>query len=284
MMPGTNGHGPRRAILYGRVSTDEQVKRGYSLAQQMETLRAYAAPRGGEVWTQAFSRGWWRATPTCPAHTRRCPASSPRRWMPRWSPKSGTRYAGGTAMRRSATSRAPRRDVRARRPGTCRATSRSGSPCHPLERPPRALGAQGHDALPCGALMDTHSARVKENKKPYHYNACKVRHAYKRGLCEQKRLRAEKFEGTVWSFVFGLLKDPERLRAGMNALIEAEFAGGADPGTEADGRVRDLPPLHLLPDAAAERAKEYNAVLLDEYPQDETGRALHALRDHRGSY
>jgi hypothetical protein len=103
--------------------------------------------------------------------------------------------------------------------------------------------------------MDTHSARVKENKKPYHYNACKVRHAYKRGLCEQKRLRAEKFEGTVWSFVFGLLKDPERLRAGMNALIEAEFAGGADPGTEADGRVRDLPPLHLLPDAAAERAK-----------------------------
>ena len=56
--------------------------------------------------------------------------------------------------------------------------------------------------------MDTRSARVKKNKKPYHYYACKVRHDYKRGLCEQKRLRTEKFEGPVWSFVFGLLKDP----------------------------------------------------------------------------
>ena len=37
----------------------------------------------------------------------------------------------------------------------------------------------------------------------------------------------------MWSFVSGLLKDPERLRAGMDALIEAELAGGADPGAEA---------------------------------------------------
>jgi hypothetical protein len=100
--------------------------------------------------------------------------------------------------------------------------------------------------------MDTHSAWVKKNKKPYHYYACKVRHDYKRGLCEQKMVRAEKFEGPVWSFVSRLLKYSERLCAGMDTLIEAELAGGADPGTEADGRVRDLPPLHLLPNAAAE--------------------------------
>ena len=31
-MPGTNGHGPERAILYARVSTEEQAKSGYSLA------------------------------------------------------------------------------------------------------------------------------------------------------------------------------------------------------------------------------------------------------------
>src|SRR5215204_3875842 len=42
-MPSTNGHGPKRAILYARVSTDEQARSGYSLAQQMEALRAYAA-------------------------------------------------------------------------------------------------------------------------------------------------------------------------------------------------------------------------------------------------
>ncbi len=42
-MPSTNGHGPQRAILYARVSTDEQARSGFSLAQQIEALRDYAA-------------------------------------------------------------------------------------------------------------------------------------------------------------------------------------------------------------------------------------------------
>src|SRR5918999_1463837 len=48
-MPSTNGHGPRRAILYARVSTDEQARSGYSLAQQLEALRGYAEREGYEV-------------------------------------------------------------------------------------------------------------------------------------------------------------------------------------------------------------------------------------------
>jgi site-specific DNA recombinase len=48
-MPNTNGHGSKRAILYARVSTDEQARSGYSLAQQIEALRAYAARQGYEV-------------------------------------------------------------------------------------------------------------------------------------------------------------------------------------------------------------------------------------------
>jgi site-specific DNA recombinase len=48
-MPSTNGHGPKRAILYARVSTDEQARSGYSLAQQLEALREYAACEGYEV-------------------------------------------------------------------------------------------------------------------------------------------------------------------------------------------------------------------------------------------
>jgi hypothetical protein len=48
-MPSTNGHGPKRAILYARVSTDEQARSGYSLAQQLEALRDYAAREGYEV-------------------------------------------------------------------------------------------------------------------------------------------------------------------------------------------------------------------------------------------
>ena len=35
-MISTNGHGPKRTILYARVSTDEQARSGYSLAQQID--------------------------------------------------------------------------------------------------------------------------------------------------------------------------------------------------------------------------------------------------------
>jgi site-specific DNA recombinase len=42
----TNGHGPKRAVLYARVSTSEQAEKGYSLAQQLEALREYAAREG----------------------------------------------------------------------------------------------------------------------------------------------------------------------------------------------------------------------------------------------
>jgi DNA invertase Pin-like site-specific DNA recombinase len=49
-MPSTNGHGLKRgilwAILYARVSTDEQARSGYSLAQQLEALRAYCEREG----------------------------------------------------------------------------------------------------------------------------------------------------------------------------------------------------------------------------------------------
>ena len=48
-MSSTNGHRPQRAILYARVSTDEQARSGYSLAQQLEALREYAAREGYEV-------------------------------------------------------------------------------------------------------------------------------------------------------------------------------------------------------------------------------------------
>ena len=48
-MASTNGHGPKRVVLYARVSTDEQAKSGYSLAQQMQALRGYAAREGYEV-------------------------------------------------------------------------------------------------------------------------------------------------------------------------------------------------------------------------------------------
>ena len=57
-MPSTNGHGPKRAILYARVSTDEQARSGYSLRQQLERLRKYAAEEGYEVLEEVTDAGY----------------------------------------------------------------------------------------------------------------------------------------------------------------------------------------------------------------------------------
>ena len=56
-MPSTNGHGPKKAILYARVSTDEQARTGYSLAQQLEALRGYATREGYEVLEEVMDPG-----------------------------------------------------------------------------------------------------------------------------------------------------------------------------------------------------------------------------------
>jgi site-specific DNA recombinase len=56
-MPSTNGYGPKRAVLYARVSTDEQARSGYSLAQQLEALREYAACEGYEVLEEVKDAG-----------------------------------------------------------------------------------------------------------------------------------------------------------------------------------------------------------------------------------
>jgi site-specific DNA recombinase len=56
-MSSANGHGPKRAILYARVSTDEQARSGYSLAQQIEALRAYATRESYEALEEVSDPG-----------------------------------------------------------------------------------------------------------------------------------------------------------------------------------------------------------------------------------
>ena len=56
-MATTNGHGSKQAILYARVSTDEQARSGYSLAQQLEALRNHAAAEGHEVLEEVADPG-----------------------------------------------------------------------------------------------------------------------------------------------------------------------------------------------------------------------------------
>ncbi len=49
---------PERAILYARISTEEQARSGYSLAQQLEALRAQASLEGYEVLEEIADPGW----------------------------------------------------------------------------------------------------------------------------------------------------------------------------------------------------------------------------------
>ena len=48
-MNSNNGDGSRRAVLYCRVSGEEQRKKGYSLADQIDTLRRWCSENGYEI-------------------------------------------------------------------------------------------------------------------------------------------------------------------------------------------------------------------------------------------
>src|SRR5829696_9071567 len=56
-MPSTNGHGPQKAVLYARVSSDDKV-RGYSLDQQIGALREWAVREGYAVREEVRDEGW----------------------------------------------------------------------------------------------------------------------------------------------------------------------------------------------------------------------------------
>jgi site-specific DNA recombinase len=64
-MPSTNGR-KKTAVLYARVSTDEQAKSGYSIPDQLGTLRIYAAEKGYEVIEECVDDGWSGADPDRP--------------------------------------------------------------------------------------------------------------------------------------------------------------------------------------------------------------------------
>lgn len=57
-MNGANGHGSKKVILYARVSSEEQAREGYSLAQQLEALREHAHREGYEVLEEIVDRGY----------------------------------------------------------------------------------------------------------------------------------------------------------------------------------------------------------------------------------
>jgi site-specific DNA recombinase len=83
----------------------------------------------------------------------------------------------------------------------------------------------------CGAAMTSHTA--KRGEKLYHYYRCHRSVDYRRNSCKQRMERAQKAEDAMWEFVSGAVKDPERMRVGMDALIEQKRAAlRGDPERE----------------------------------------------------
>src|SRR5215208_3604953 len=80
-MSNTNGHGPKRAILYARVSGEEQAKKGYSLADQLDALRKWCSKNDYEILDEVQDRGFSGAYLERPGLDRiREKVGSERRW------------------------------------------------------------------------------------------------------------------------------------------------------------------------------------------------------------
>jgi site-specific DNA recombinase len=88
----------------------------------------------------------------------------------------------------------------------------------------------------CGHTLRPHTSRTRAGTL-LHYYSCRSRYntGPKRDCANRKHLRAERIEQQVWGFVRGLLRDPERIRAGLDRLIEEErVEAGRDPERDAE--------------------------------------------------
>jgi site-specific DNA recombinase len=95
----------------------------------------------------------------------------------------------------------------------------------------------------CGCRMVAHTSHEKKTRKTYHYYRCpkRKRHGLHDACANKKHTRAEQAEAAVWELVSGLLKNPERLRIGLETMIEQERAGmRGDPAREAASWLQTL--------------------------------------------
>ena len=86
----------------------------------------------------------------------------------------------------------------------------------------------------CGRRMRTSVTRKKDGKR-YFYYSCASRREGKLSSCSNRKThRAERIEPAVWDLVSALLTDPDRLRAGLDEMMDRERSGSrGDPDHEA---------------------------------------------------
>lgn len=118
----------------------------------------------------------------------------------------------------------------------------------------------------------------KKSAKTFHYYGCRSRHntGPARGCSNNKFLWAERVEAQVWEFVRGLLRDPERIRVGLDRLIEEERANtGRDPARDAEFWVRKIT------ETDAERRGYHRLAVKGHMTEEELAAALSELDEIR---
>ena len=132
----------------------------------------------------------------------------------------------------------------------------------------------------CGCRMVAHTTHHNKRGYTYHYYRCakRNRHGAQHACTHDKHHKAEATEGAVWELVSALLKDPERLRAGLEELIEQERAGTrGDPDREANAW------LEKLSEVEQERRGYLRLAAKGHMSDDDLGEALAELEETRAT-
>ena len=86
--------------------------------------------------------------------------------------------------------------------------------------------------------MSARTFSKPKRERTYLYYVCVAGGYHKPAICSARtHHKAEEVEARVWDVVSGILKDPERLRAGPDYMIEQERRGAGfagDPATETE--------------------------------------------------
>jgi site-specific DNA recombinase len=128
----------------------------------------------------------------------------------------------------------------------------------------------------CGRKMATHTTRYARKDRLYHYYQCHQRRSLgSMATCRQPVIKATALEDQVWELVLSLLQDPERIRAGMERLIEQEQANGRDPVEEPKVWAEKIPECARLRNAYQDQQASGLMTL------EELGEKLKDLEDTR---
>jgi site-specific DNA recombinase len=145
----------------------------------------------------------------------------------------------------------------------------------------------------CGSRMTAETAwasRVSTKKVYFYYKCPKYRRGGSEACLNNTGYRAEKVEPLVWGFVSDLLKDPERLRGGLEEMIERErdeVRGDPDQKAKvwANKLAAAVDKRARLQDMAAEGLITFDELgtklMALEEERELARRKLQALEDHR---